>query len=532
MPPPRLLTLSPELLVQIISYLSFKDIISCEASCRHLGGVVKSSALLKYLKEAGRAGVYDPLDAGFTFPERFERLRLWQKSWEDLDIPETSARITFDLDIWSPLIGSLHNGHLIVTDADPAVYASSDISSLPGARPARSIELGNLTLIREGLLHVFAFSDEYDLVAIVSTGKIADAEDLTYDVYPPPSAIVLTVRLLTLSESAAHPLAEIPRFDIFLKSRFLLWCTLDAQVAGDSLIILTCHDRSCELDEIHLVYWKEGRVYCLRRSPPSTYFPQVAFLSEDTLVLVQKEGNALELCQITRGDPPGLDTRCVLVLPALRQGISCVMVECQGDQVVPSRDLLMRSRRLPFASDPNATVLCFTLGFRQVVGGFDYLRSVSFWVRRSSLCEYANRGGNREYPWDTWGPSVTRWTDWDHGLAPCRPGGSRSALFPLLIEVGAGNPIVIRDFHPERVRRALARSKRSSCDGDRLKVVTESSKIEKGDEFLNDIVSSLPYCEATSEKRYGYHEILIDDERIVGITRGDEKGTIDIHLMI
>jgi hypothetical protein len=113
---------------------------------------------------------------------------------------------------------------------------------------------------------------------------------------------------------------------------------------------------------------------------------------------------------------------------------------------------------------------------------------------------------------------MTRWTDWDHGLAPCRPGGSRSALFPLLIEVGEGNPIVIRDFHPERVRRALARSKGRSRDEGRLKVVTESSKIEKGDEFLNDIVSSLSYCEATSEKRYGYHEVLIEHERIVGIT--------------
>ena len=230
---------------------------------------------------------------------------------------------------------------------------------------------------------------------------------------------------------------------------------------------------------------------------------------------MQKEGNALELCQITRGEPPGLDTLCVLVLPALQRGISCVMVECQGDQIVASRDLLTRSHRLPFVSDPNATVLCFTLDFRQVVGNFDYLRSVSFWVRRSSLCEFAARGTNRKYPWDTWGPSVTRWTDWEHGLAPCRPGGSRSALFPLLIEVGTGNPIVIRDFHPERVRRALARSSKNS---DRLKVVTESSKIEKGEEFMNDIVSSLPYCEATSEKRYGYHEILIDDERIVGIT--------------
>jgi hypothetical protein len=168
LPTPRLLTLSPELLVQIISYLSFDNIISCEASCRHLSGVVNSSVLLKYLKEAGRTGVYDPLDAGFTFPERLEKLRLWQKSWEDLDIPEISGRITFDLDVWSPLIGSLHNGHMIVTDANPVVYASSDISSLPGAPQVRPIELGNATLVSEGLLHVFAFADEYDLVAIVS----------------------------------------------------------------------------------------------------------------------------------------------------------------------------------------------------------------------------------------------------------------------------------------------------------------------------------------------------------------------------
>ncbi len=95
----------------------------------------------------------------------------------------------------------------------------------------------------------------------LSRGKIADAEDLPYT---QPSAIVLTIRLLTLTDSTAHPLAKIPRFDIFLKSRFLLWCcTLDAQVAGDSLVILTCHDRSCEFDEIHLVHWKEGRVHCV-----------------------------------------------------------------------------------------------------------------------------------------------------------------------------------------------------------------------------------------------------------------------------
>ena len=97
----------------------------------------------------------------------------------------------------------------------------------------------------------------------LSRGKITDAKDFPYNIYSQLSAIVLTVHLLTLSKSAAHPLAEIPCFDIFPKSCFLLWCTLDPQVAGNSLVVLMCHDQSCELDETHLVYWKEGQVHCI-----------------------------------------------------------------------------------------------------------------------------------------------------------------------------------------------------------------------------------------------------------------------------
>ncbi len=282
----RLLSLSPELLVQIISYLSFKDIISCEASCRHLNGVVKNSVLLKYLKHAGRTGVYDPLTPGLTFPERTDKLRRWEKVWEDLDIPETTARVTFDLDIWSPLVGSLHNGHLIVTDADPVGYAHSDLSCLPRALPIRSIEFGHLMLIREGFLHAFAFADEYNLVVFISAYvflstwrtpithlmfvcTFVDRSELAvsdHDLCPRPPVITLDVRILTLSESIAHPLAKKPRIDVFLKSRFLLGCALDAKVAGNCLIILTCPGWSYEFDEIHLIYWREGTVHCVRVS--------------------------------------------------------------------------------------------------------------------------------------------------------------------------------------------------------------------------------------------------------------------------
>jgi hypothetical protein len=69
--------------------------------------------------------------------------------------------------------------------------------------------------------------------------------------------------MLTLSKSTAHPLAKKPHLDISLKSRFILGCTLDAQVAGDLLVILTCHGWSYEFDEIHIIHWREGTTHCV-----------------------------------------------------------------------------------------------------------------------------------------------------------------------------------------------------------------------------------------------------------------------------
>ena len=101
-------------------------------------------------------------------------------------------------------------------------------------------------------------------LTFVHRGELADAEHFSYDICPRPPTITLDVRILTLSESVPHPLAKSPQIDVFLKSRFLLGCTLDAKVAGNCLVILTCHVWSCEFDEINLIYWKEGTVHCVR----------------------------------------------------------------------------------------------------------------------------------------------------------------------------------------------------------------------------------------------------------------------------
>ena len=66
-------------------------------------------------------------------------MNLWGMGYEGFDC----TRITFDLDNWSPLVGSLHNENLFVTSTGPVVYAYSGtrVSSLPSELPLGCISL-------------------------------------------------------------------------------------------------------------------------------------------------------------------------------------------------------------------------------------------------------------------------------------------------------------------------------------------------------------------------------------------------------
>jgi hypothetical protein len=115
------LSLSPELIEQIASYLRSKDLAALILSCRQLRHVVDSSLLLQYIYRTGLAGVYDPLHDLSTrsTAERVEILRRWEASWSDLErslaVPQLMISVDRDPGPYARTI--LCNDYLFVFDS-------------------------------------------------------------------------------------------------------------------------------------------------------------------------------------------------------------------------------------------------------------------------------------------------------------------------------------------------------------------------------------------------------------------------------
>jgi hypothetical protein len=81
------LSLSPELVEQIASYLRQKGLATLMLSCRQIHDVIEGSLLLQYIYRTGIAGVYDPLYnlSMLSIANRVETLRRWEASWADFE---------------------------------------------------------------------------------------------------------------------------------------------------------------------------------------------------------------------------------------------------------------------------------------------------------------------------------------------------------------------------------------------------------------------------------------------------------------
>ncbi|KAI0261862.1 hypothetical protein BC834DRAFT_418891 [Gloeopeniophorella convolvens] len=527
----QLLSLYPELLIKILSLLSPGDIISCQLTCRQFDAIVNDSVMLQYFKETTRNGVWDPLSEGPTFEERFEKLRQWEKRWWDPVIPKALTRVSIlcKLDIFAhhrkPI--SLQSGTLVAStvrlSTGPGVYAQLDLSSLPNRRSRTgSVAFDHVTFLDEtSKLTKFLLARECDLlIDTYQETHIVGNEQL-------PTDGALHIRLLSLSTLEDHPSAVNPHIIIPRAPGSVGFCLLEARLHGNHIVVMACDsaDNSCP-DEVFLVSWREGIYSRLRSSPFQTFFPEPILLSENLLIIVQRENPALELCSIAlSGNGWKLETLCKLALPVLQRGAKCHWVEWGGDPLVDlataSRDLYQRAHHLPFIDDPSEAVFCFTLDLSSPLS-----ENYSFFVQRSLLCEYAARGGGHRYPWPSWGPAATRWIrHWDGGDTDFRPDVPRGSRIPIVHvpdDKSVKGPVIIYDFHPKRVRSALTRGIAPSRPiRGHFKVVTEPSTLKRGDLFEQDVTTSLPYCEIRSKECYSYDTIVLDEERIVGSTVGD-----------
>ena len=152
-------------------------------------------------------------------------------------------------------------------------------------------------------------------------------------------------------------------------------------------------------------------------------------------------------------------------------------------------------------------------------------RMIDLIVRRRTLLEFTDpqarvgatgvaRTGVRTalmLPWETWGPTNSHILD-NRSFASSWLSSERHAVV-------MASRIVMRDYNPYRVRRALAllgvagREVTLAC-GNVVKVVKEPSVYRGGEYFCDDIETSLPYVE-TITSYDGCHDISMDENYLV-----------------
>jgi len=118
---PHLLHLSTELLIQILSYGSLRDIGACALTSPRLHRIISSSLYLQYLIRTKIAGVCDPFLPGLSIHERLSVLESWERAWHDLDLRKPILRCVVPRDISVSILRyELHGGYLIGTRRLPA----------------------------------------------------------------------------------------------------------------------------------------------------------------------------------------------------------------------------------------------------------------------------------------------------------------------------------------------------------------------------------------------------------------------------
>jgi hypothetical protein len=164
-----------------------------------------------------------------------------------------------------------------------------------------------------------------------------------------------------------------------------------------------------------------------------------------------------------------------------------------------------------------------------VQGLSGYFRTIDLIVRCRSLLAFTNNtpvrvgteaqagegeGAAPTVPWEEWGPKNTHVLEHDSHTWGSLVGERRATLGQML-----PTRITMRDYNPFRVRRALVRTGgpgngiKLEC-GSVMRVVDKKSVYRKGEWFVDDIESSLPYVETVTPYP-GCEGVFMDEDNLL-----------------
>lgn len=503
-----LLNLPNELLIRILSHLHISDLGSCLLTCHRANDIVANSLLLQYLIRTALAGVSDPL-LSFEppLPHRLEALGRWSTAWHQPDVflRSPSRILTRRSEV---------NTESLVCDDYLVVM---DFGGKLGYRHAASYEWLDL---RQSGDHWTKVLFEPNLVPLSFTVDAA-RQDLLAVLFGRPESSTFQLRLLGFRDGAPHPLASRSSIDIELPTKETHYIGLKTRISTIGSYIIIAVGLGPEVngaDVILLVDWQKGYLTTLRTTPTRTYLTDFIVVSNDVLALVRGLGNALELCRLTSGPTPSLQTIRLLELPPLLPYVRLVAASSKTELHTSAIDTHQHTRpppRHPFSPSQDDTLVLLALSARISGSAFVGMKTYTLATQASTLLSYAEcrsqDSSGLVVPWDAWGPPSSRCFDGHSGKSTAAVAGQR------WIAQGA-----IRDFCPRRVR--------ASSNG-----ITLRRKMPADRVFARDVESALPYHEVSLAGNEGalVHDALLDSERIMFLVPepGRQAHAICVHTM-
>ncbi|KAK0499814.1 hypothetical protein EDD18DRAFT_864045 [Armillaria luteobubalina] len=313
----------------------------------------------------------------------------------------------------------------------------------------------------------------------------------------------LKVKLYQLSTKSPHPLAT--NHIIPVHSCAVGRLSVGVEIVGDYLVLIASEYLLVLPDKVYIFDWKKG-ILLHDIVAPNQCYTSFVFLDPATLLLANARNATLEMWKIPEGK------MCtVLHLPQFKTGICISYMDCYSS---PNPRSFSTSR--PFHPDPAKSLIIFHLHINDFVG----TSTVMFLVHRKAFLDI-HRQGLGDIEWDAWGPPCTRWFPVESLGWITTTSGQRNVLCTR-------RDIFLLDFNPWSLHRARVSKDASEHiidnDSDMPAILHMDSSL-----FMEPVVGNLPFV-MRSMRHHNFHRFLMDEERILGLIRGDH-GITDLDVM-
>ncbi|TFK41206.1 hypothetical protein BDQ12DRAFT_679076 [Crucibulum laeve] len=521
----KLVDIPEELIVQILSYLGPSDLVTCELTSSTLRSIIKEAVVLRYSRALQVAGMEDNPNSNLSVTERLARLERRESAWFK-NIPDFTTTIPvhhnpsgiYDLTSGVYLLG---NTNRLALHYCKLPTSSEDDTSWKNIEVERNI-------IDMGLA-----AYEHDLIAVVTTSPVTAS--------PPSHNIELEFR--EFSTGQWHSLAQKPRL-LVTNSRWER-PAIGIEIVGEYLVLIITHSNNpWRPDSQFFVYeWKTGTLKLKLSRPHHTYHGLI-FLAESVFLLPNASDNTLEIWEIPLSPEraPSQPT-CILGLPQLadNQALSAISCRCEPN---PRGTAALQFSTRPFHTSPSDAIAIFNIRVHPRHFPLQplpiHLSSMfTFFVHRRALLDvfassphniFSSHDAPERIPWLSWGPPITRWLNADN--VPTRWITTTAGQRCVLIADNAANhgfPVVILDFNPYNLRRTEKYLRRTP--NPRLWCVIGPQRVEDSECFVDSIESSLPYTACASTQSFEYEGVLMDEERVLGLSTDmvDRIQSICVH---